>query len=137
MLAQKSKVDGTRLHINLAADEITRAEVAATKAGKDIGKLEASLQTHQSALVELEKEAAGLTEQLNEVEGTVNEIRSKVEKAQLATDNAKDDLEEIKADLDEQQKVIQKFRAKEVRSRLQYLSVDLTGFVDGSTAETW
>jgi structural maintenance of chromosome 4 len=114
MLAQKSKVDGILLRINLANDEITRAEVAVTKAGKDIIKLEKSLQTHQSSLAGLEQESSDLDEELNEVVTLVNGIRSRVEEAQHATENAKDDLQEIKGDLDEQQKIIQKFRAKEV-----------------------
>jgi len=43
-LTQKSKVDGIRLHINLANDEITKAEVAKAKAEKDSVKYDATIE---------------------------------------------------------------------------------------------
>ena len=36
LLAQKSKVDGIKTHINIAMDELTKAEVAKAKAEKDL-----------------------------------------------------------------------------------------------------
>jgi structural maintenance of chromosome 4 len=115
LLAQKSKVDGIKLHINLANDEITRAEVAKAKAEKDVQKLATSIASHRAGLEEVDRTTAELEEQLEEVIVTVAEIRSKMEQAQAATENAKDDLDDIKSELDEQAKIIQKFRAKEVR----------------------
>jgi structural maintenance of chromosome 4 len=119
MLAQKSKVDGIRLRINLSNDEITRAEVGKAKCDKDRQKYKSALETNTEALAELEASLAGIDEQLAECQETLNNIRSKVEEAQIATDHAKEDLEDLKSELDEQMKVIQKFRAKEV-SDLMY-----------------
>ena len=48
LLTQKSKVDGIKLHINLANDEITKAEVAKAKAEKHSAKLDASINTNKS-----------------------------------------------------------------------------------------
>ncbi|KAI9453551.1 RecF/RecN/SMC N terminal domain-containing protein [Lactarius psammicola] len=91
LLAQKSKVDGLKLHINLANEEITKAEVAMAKAEKD-----------------------SLSESLQEVKDYVADIRAKVEAAQAEVENSKDDLENLKAELDEKTEEIQAFRAKEV-----------------------
>lgn len=115
LLSQKSKVDGVRLHINIANDETTKAEVAKTKAEKDVAKLAASIATNRGNLDEVNAELEGLEEDLRVCVRYVNEIRSKVTDAQAAVDNSKDDLESLKAELDEKTEQIQAFRAKEVR----------------------
>src|ERR1700722_8427183 len=69
LLTQKSKVDGFRLHINVANDEITKAEVAKAKAEKDTVKFEHTIHTIQSnatGLQEVEAEVANLDSQLEE-----------------------------------------------------------------------
>jgi structural maintenance of chromosome 4 len=114
MLAQKSKVDGIRLHINLANDEITRAEVGKAKCEKDQQKLEAAIEANTETLAQVDEMLVGIDEHLNECQTTLNNIRTKVEQAQGATEHAKEDLDDLKGELDEQMKVIQKFRAKEV-----------------------
>jgi structural maintenance of chromosome 4 len=115
LLAQKSKVDGVKLHINLANEEITKAEVAKAKAKKDTNKLENAIQLNKAALEDVQQEIAGLDEQLRECEEVLDDIRSKVDAAQTAAENAKEDLEGIKSDLDEKMVGIQEFRKKEVR----------------------
>ncbi|KAI0297565.1 RecF/RecN/SMC protein, partial [Multifurca ochricompacta] len=107
LLAQKSKVDGLKLHINLANDEITKAE-------KDSVKLESSIASHQHGLEEMEAELEKLNESLQEVKDYVADIRAKVEAAQAEVENSKDDLENLKLELDEKTEEIQAFRAKEV-----------------------
>lgn len=114
LLTQKSKVDGIRLHINLANDEITKAEVAKAKAEKDLTKLSASIATNSAALAEVETELSELNEQLDEVLAYVAELKVKVEAAQAAADNSKDDLEALKEELDTKSEEIQAFRKKEV-----------------------
>lgn len=114
MLAQKSKVDGIRLHINLANDEITRAEVGKTKCEKDHQKFNSMIESNTESLTQVEGMVAEIDEQLREVQATLEKIRTKVEQAQVATDHAKEDLDDLKSELDDQMKVIQKFRAKEV-----------------------
>ncbi|KAH9953375.1 hypothetical protein BC827DRAFT_1248888 [Russula dissimulans] len=114
LLAQKSKVDGLKLHINLASDEITRAEVAKAKAEKDSVKLENSIAGHQQGLAEVEAELETLNESLQEVKDYVADIRAKVEAAQAEVENSKDDLENLKVELDQKTEEIQAFRAVEV-----------------------
>lgn len=114
LLSQKSKVDGIRLHINLANDEITKAEVAKAKAEKDSIKLETTVESNTRALKEVEAELAELTEQIQEIADYVRELQEKVEAAQSAAENSKDDLETRKNELDAKEEEIQKFRQKEV-----------------------
>ncbi|TFY64633.1 hypothetical protein EVG20_g5880 [Dentipellis fragilis] len=113
MLKQKSTVDGIKLHINLANDEITKAEVAKAKAEKDSVKLANAIESNESSLKEVEDELAGLVEQLEGVAETVAAIRAKVETAQSAVEHSKDDLEELKTALDEKNEEVQAFRNKE------------------------
>ncbi|KAF9819247.1 hypothetical protein IEO21_02286 [Rhodonia placenta] len=114
LLSQKSKVDGIRLHINLANDEITKAEVAKAKAEKDSIKLETTVESNTRALKEVEAELAELTEQIQEIADYVRELQEKVEAAQSAAENSKDDLETRKNELDAKEEEIQKFRQKEM-----------------------
>jgi structural maintenance of chromosome 4 len=118
LLTQKSKVDGIRLHINLANDEITKAEVAKAKAEKDIVKFEHSIQANMGSLKEVDGELEELNGQLEECAQYVDELRTKVAAAQGAAENSKDDLENLKAELDAKTEEIQAFRQKEVCSEL-------------------
>lgn len=119
LLAQKSKVDGIKLHINLAMDEITKAEVNKAKAEKDSKRFAKAVDTNTLALQEINEELEDLTSQLSECNALLSEMQSKVDAAQAAADNAKDDLESLKAELDTKTEQIQKFRQKEV-SRLSH-----------------
>jgi structural maintenance of chromosome 4 len=116
LLAQKSKVDGVKLHINLATEEITKAEVGMAKAEKDTEKFKNAIEANTAALEEVEQDTAKLDQQLQECSDVLDDIRSKVDAAQAAAENAKDDLEGIKGDLDEKMIGIQEFRKKEVRT---------------------
>ena len=115
LLTQRSKVDGIKLHISLALDEITKAEVNKAKAEKDAAKAEKNIESNTTALEEVEAEVNELNEQLEETDALVTEMRTKVEAAQSAEENAKDDLENLKAELDVKTEQIQKFRQREVR----------------------
>lgn len=136
LLTQKSKVEGIRLHINLANDEITKAEVAKAKAEKDSVKLNGTIENNKASLEEVEKELEELTDQLNECVDYVTELRSQVEAAQAAAEHSKDDLESLKAELDTKTEEIQAFRQKEVSdSLLSHIPVSLRPqFSDGITA---
>ncbi|KIJ54318.1 hypothetical protein M422DRAFT_153955 [Sphaerobolus stellatus SS14] len=114
LLAQKSKVDSVKLHMNLASEETTKAEVAKAKAEKDSVKLKNALKNNTTALEGVEEDISKLDEQLEECNEVLEDIRSKVEAAQAAAENAKDDLEGIKSDLDEKMVGIQSFRKKEM-----------------------
>lgn len=116
LLAQKSKVDGLKLHIGVANDELTKAEVAKQKAEKDGAKFSKSVESNQESLEEAEKEFEELKEQVDECAQYVQEIKSKVDDAKQAEDNSKEDLQRLKAELDEKTEEIRGFKKKEVCS---------------------
>ncbi|PPQ96365.1 hypothetical protein CVT26_004967 [Gymnopilus dilepis] len=115
LLHQKSKVEGINLHIKIANDEMTKAEVAKTKAKKDADKLETSIASNTKALEDLVAEIEKLDSELEEVTNLVAEFKEKVETAQAAAENSKDDLDTLKAQLDEQEARIAEFRQKELK----------------------
>ncbi|TFK56417.1 hypothetical protein OE88DRAFT_1741296 [Heliocybe sulcata] len=114
LLTQKSKVDGIKLHIQIASDEITKAEVAKAKAEKDSAKLENTMEHNTASLEEAEAELQDLVEQLAEVTQYVEELGSKVDAAKAAAENSKDDLDNLKTELDVKEDEIRGFREKEL-----------------------
>ncbi|KAH9166583.1 SMCs flexible hinge, partial [Lactarius sanguifluus] len=67
LLAQKSKVDGLKLHIDVANKELTKAEVAMAKAERDSVKFERSIASNRQSLAGVEIELGKLSESLQEV----------------------------------------------------------------------
>ncbi|KZT27497.1 RecF/RecN/SMC protein [Neolentinus lepideus HHB14362 ss-1] len=114
LLTQKSKVDGIKLHIQIASDEITKAEVAKAKAEKDSVKLEGAIEHNTTSLEEAEVELQDLVEQLANVAQYVDELSSKVDAAKAAAENSKDDLDSLKTELDAKTEAIRGFREKEM-----------------------
>ncbi|KAF8870390.1 RecF/RecN/SMC N terminal domain-containing protein [Gymnopilus junonius] len=92
LLSQRSKVDGLRLHMKLANDEITKAE-------------------------EADAEMEELDAEMKKVANHIAELKEEVESAQAAAENSKEDLDNLKAQLDEQEARIAKFRQKELKLR--------------------
>ncbi|KAI9437783.1 hypothetical protein BJY52DRAFT_1382341 [Lactarius psammicola] len=71
LLAQKSKVDGLKLHVNLANKEITKVEVAMAKAEKDSVKFDGAIASNWKSLKEVEIEFEKLSKLLQEVKDYV------------------------------------------------------------------
>jgi structural maintenance of chromosome 4 len=114
LLTQKSKVDSIKLHINLANDKTTKAEVAKAIAEKDSVKLASSIKTNLAALEEVNAELADLDTQLETLTPFIVELWRKVEAAQSAAENSKEDLDSLKVELDAKDQEIEAFRKKEV-----------------------
>ncbi|KDQ62973.1 hypothetical protein JAAARDRAFT_362087 [Jaapia argillacea MUCL 33604] len=114
LLSQKSKVDGIKVHINIANDEITKAEVAKAKAEKDVAKLNVAIETNSKSLEDSQTELQALEKQLEECTEYVDELRENVEAAKSAADNSKEDLDNLKAELDAKTEEIQAFRQREM-----------------------
>jgi structural maintenance of chromosome 4 len=114
LLKQKSTVDGLRLRIKLANDEITKAEVIETKATKDVAKYEEAIESSTAALEEVEQELEQIEENLSECRDYLSQLRQQVKKAQAAADSEKEDLDSLTAQLEEKTAEIQEFRQKEV-----------------------
>lgn len=62
LLKQRLTVEGIKLHINLAHDVITKAEVAQAKAEKDVLKLKSAIAGNAGAVAEADKEIKALEE---------------------------------------------------------------------------
>ncbi|KAJ7072399.1 RecF/RecN/SMC [Mycena amicta] len=114
LLTQKSLVDGIRLHIGLANDEITKAEVAKAKAEKDLGKLETAVNTNSVHLQDAEHEVDDLKEQSKDLTAYINEHQIAVDEAKAVAENSKDDLEKHKKALDKKEELIQAFKQREM-----------------------
>lgn len=114
LLTQRSLVDGILLHLNLAHDEITKAEVAKAKAEKDLLKLDKSVEEHSTSLKEADAELDLLNGQIDELASFITELQAKVEEAKAVAENSKDDLDNLKKDLDRKEEEIQAFKSKEV-----------------------
>lgn len=115
LLKQRSTVEGIKLHINLANDEITKAEVAKAKAEKDVVKHASAIAGNATAVAEADEEIKQLETQLEEVGEYLEELKEKVEAAQAAAENSKDDLDTLRTQLETKREEIQEFRKKEVR----------------------
>ncbi|KAN0100061.1 RecF/RecN/SMC [Tylopilus felleus] len=114
LLKQRSTVDGIKLHINLANDEITKAEVAKAKAEKDAVKYATAIAGNATAVADADEEIKQLETQLAEVNEYLEELKEKVEAAQQAAENSKDDLDTLKTQLEVKREEIQEFRKKEM-----------------------
>lgn len=114
LLTQKSKVDGLKLHINLANDEITKAEVSKAKAEKDVAKFGKSVRTGKDALSEAEVDLEELDREMTQCAQAVKDIKDEVEDAKAKEENSKTDLDEVKSQLDEVSEKIRGFKKQEV-----------------------
>ena len=121
LMAQKSKVEGLKNHIDLTNDLITNAEVTKTKAEKDVEKYQDTLENDTAALTDMEKELAELDGQLEELRGFVQDVKAKVEAAEAAEESKREALAERKAQLDEKTEAVEAFRQTEVGFRRQSL----------------
>ncbi|KZT08792.1 RecF/RecN/SMC protein [Laetiporus sulphureus 93-53] len=137
LLSQKSTVDGIRLHINLANDEITKAEVAKAKAEKDCVKLKSTIKNNTEALEEVERDLEELNAELKEITDYVDQLREQVEAAQVAVENSKDDLEGLKSELDAKNEGIQEFRQKEMELQQKLNDTKKEAKENDRTIEHW
>lgn len=120
-------MNGVKEEIDHINETITKAEVGKAKAERDSEKLGGSLSSSGTALEELDGELDVLEEELAVCSEDLANVRAQVEKAQNIADSAKEDLAEMKAELDEKMVLINKFRAKEVlQTVLKGKSEDLT-----------
>lgn len=113
--SQKAKVDGMKQQMDHINETITRAEVGKAKAERDSEKLGTNLKNNAASLEEQEATLGELEEVLAVCGEDLENVRKRVEQAQSVADAAKEDLAEMKAELDERMVLINKFRAKEVR----------------------
>ncbi|TFK70065.1 hypothetical protein BDN72DRAFT_839506 [Pluteus cervinus] len=114
LMAQKSKVDGLRLLIQIANDELTKAEVGKAKAEKDSVKYDSTIEANEAALEELKQGQQEYEKQLAELQENVAALQENVEEAQGLVESRKEDCDKLKKELDKKEEQIQAFRKKEM-----------------------
>ncbi|KAF8079236.1 RecF/RecN/SMC N terminal domain-containing protein [Lyophyllum atratum] len=137
LLKQKSTVDGIKLHIQLANDEITKAEVAKAKAEKDSTKFDSAIKSNTTALEEAETELEELDAHLGELTDYVTELRNKVEDAKEAAENSKENLQKLKVELDAKDQEIEEFRQKEMEIKQALSDAQKEAAENGKLIEHW
>ncbi|KAF7361982.1 Structural maintenance of chromosomes protein 4 [Mycena venus] len=137
LLTQKSKVDGIRLHINLANDEITKAEVAKAKADKDLVKLAKAIKTNTAAMEEVDQELEELNDQINELTAFIAGHQANVQEAKAAAESSKDDLEARKESLDKKEEEIQAFKQKEMELEQKLAEANRIAKENTASVEHW
>lgn len=113
-MAQKSKVEGLRTHINLTNDAITTAEVAKAKAEKDVGKHQHTIENDAAALEQAEEDLAEFDKNLVELQEYMQQVKKRVDQAEAAEENQREDLEQCRADLETKSEEVEAFRQTEV-----------------------
>ncbi|KAF7298253.1 SMC hinge domain-containing protein [Mycena chlorophos] len=126
LLTQKSAVEGLKLHISIANDEITKAEVAKSKAEKDLGKFEAAVKLDGDNLEQAEAEVDELNSKVQELVAAGHDLQNLVDEAKAAVDESKDTLDTLKKTLDEQEELIQTFRLREVEIQKKLAEAEKT-----------
>lgn len=107
-------MDGIREMIDLATEQITKSEVGKAKAEKDSQKLAKSIQSNKEALEVAAEELKRLENDFADCAEDVATIRKLVEEVQDKADSAKQELAEMKVELDEKLELMNEFRATEV-----------------------
>lgn len=112
--SQRSKVDDIKGMIELANEQLFKAEAGKTKCEKDRKKYTASIESHEVALREAEEEMAALEADLQTCQADVQKLQKAVSQAEAAKDTYEENLKELKEELDEKLKLTLSFRAKQV-----------------------
>ncbi|UZJ52199.1 hypothetical protein CBS101457_001519 [Exobasidium rhododendri] len=119
--AQKSKVDGIRDRIELFGERMTKAEVAKTKAEKDLSKLTKSSEKNATNLTGLGEELEEVVELIASKSQAVLEVREKVKESQFELESRKEVKDEIKEKLEQLMESANTFRMleMEVKQKLE------------------
>ncbi|KAK3807102.1 MAG: putative nuclear condensin complex subunit Smc4 [Linnemannia elongata] len=117
--AQKSKADGLKEQIEALGDKATKTKVAKNKAEKDTVKLGTQIAKHEKELAEVSVDLEALEQQIKEKTQEAVGIRKRAEDAKLIMEEKKEEMEELKLELDAKLKVINRIRTAEVEMRNQ------------------
>ncbi|KAI3612793.1 nuclear condensin complex subunit smc4 [Moniliophthora roreri] len=137
LLAQKTKIEGLRNHIDLTNDEITKAEVAKAKAEKDVNKYTSSVENNKQSLREAEAEVADIEGQLIEVTEYMAGLQARVDEAEAAEESSREDLADLKAQLDAKVEEVEEFRKKEAKIKASLEEVQKEQRDNDAKIEHW
>jgi structural maintenance of chromosome 4 len=113
--AMQSKVANTKGMIDLAGDNIVKAEVAQAKAQRDAEKLEKTIASNTAVLEQLQSECEVVEADLASCQADLETITAKVQEAQDGMEDVHETLAEAKQELDEKLSYINAFRSLQVR----------------------
>ncbi|TIC27935.1 RecF/RecN/SMC protein [Wallemia mellicola] len=117
--AQKSKVDSVKMMMGLCNERMTKAEVALSKSDKDINRYEKTNKDNEKKLEKLERELEQINEKNSEQLSKANGVKGEVDKMRDALEAKQDELQTIKAQLDDEALAMQSFNALEADLRNQ------------------
>ena len=103
-----------KAQIDHASDRLTKSEVGRAKSEKDADKLTKLIESNEVAFKLTEGELEQLSEQIRNGAEASETVRKAVEQAQDVLSGKRDDLAEMKKDLDEKVAIITQFRKREV-----------------------
>jgi structural maintenance of chromosome 4 len=83
--SQKAKVEGIKEQLENHNDLIVRAQVARTKAEKDVEKADASVREYEAALEQLDAEIRAVEEEIRQKTEAANDVRRRCEEAQAVS----------------------------------------------------
>ncbi|KAL1919784.1 uncharacterized protein VTP21DRAFT_1715 [Calcarisporiella thermophila] len=112
--SQQATVDAVREQIETVSGNITKTQVAKSKAEKDLAKAEANVLKVEKELEEMEVQATELDKDIEEKSKAANRVREQVEQSKELMEEKKEVLEELKKELDERTEIINQIRTAEV-----------------------
>lgn len=112
--AMQSKVANTKGLIELAGENIVKAEVAQAKAQRDAEKLDKTISSNTAILEQLQTEYEVVEADLASCQADLEIITSKVQEAQDGMEDVHETLAEAKQELDEKLTYINAFRSLQV-----------------------
>ncbi|KAF5389563.1 hypothetical protein D9757_004121 [Collybiopsis confluens] len=130
LVAQRSKVDGLRNHIDLTNDAITLAEVTKAKSEKDVAKHQQAVDRDIVERDVVDKELVALEANLAEVQSYIEQLREQADDVNNKAENEKDILQKQKDRLDRTAEDLESYRATETRLKkaIENHSKTLEGF---------
>ncbi|KAJ2726591.1 Structural maintenance of chromosomes protein 4 [Coemansia sp. Benny D115] len=111
--AQKSKVDGLQERIKTVYDEISRWEVAQSKARKELARTERSSSGREAQIAELEAQLESVTKEIEEKSLVAMEVKERCDSVRSLFETKKNELEKIKEELDQKTEEFNEMRTKE------------------------
>ncbi|OQV02977.1 hypothetical protein CLAIMM_08084 [Cladophialophora immunda] len=114
---QKARVDGLKERIDMLNDDISNAEVAKTKKEKLKVKNEKTKSDAEKELESLSRDLEQLEQDIERHKSAAAELRAQVDKAEEQQSNMKDELGDLKKNLDAQTAELNSTRAVEIEMK--------------------
>ncbi|KAJ1735490.1 Structural maintenance of chromosomes protein 4 [Coemansia biformis] len=117
--AQKAKVDGLVERIATVQDEVSRWEVTQSKASKELARAERSSSGREAQTAELEAQLEAITAEIDAKCGAALEVKQRCDSARGRLDTKREELSQIKEELDVKMETFNEMRTKEAALKRQ------------------